>query len=149
MVPQASEEFIKFKLQMILDSRHALDDFFSITVEETEDGDIFITGSPVMLPLLSTPWSEVALAVISLPQPFPNNDEENIVWIKSFATKLAAAFAAPLFRYTKTGKELSTLQYWNDQVLSCIKPIYICGPQFTNNLVTGTNTDLYKSFDRC
>uniref|UniRef100_A0AC35GL62 DNA mismatch repair protein S5 domain-containing protein n=1 Tax=Panagrolaimus sp. PS1159 TaxID=55785 RepID=A0AC35GL62_9BILA len=148
-LPEATEEFIQAKFQLLVNSKVALDDYFSITFEEAEDGDLILTGVPVLLPCLSTPWSNIALALIALPEAYPNNIETNQEWIKDVAKRLSTAFAAPLFRCINTGKELFALDFWNSQVIPTIKTTYLCGSQFVNSIVAGSNTDLYKSFDRC
>uniref|UniRef100_A0A914YPH8 DNA mismatch repair protein S5 domain-containing protein n=1 Tax=Panagrolaimus superbus TaxID=310955 RepID=A0A914YPH8_9BILA len=149
-LPEINEEFIQAKFKILKTSKIALDDYFSITFEETEDeNDLILTGVPVLLPCLSTPWSNIALALIALPETYPNNPELNIIWIKDVAKRFSAAFAAPLFRCINTGKESFTLEFWNSQVIPTIKTTYLCGSQFVNSVVSGSNTDLYKSFDRC
>uniref|UniRef100_A0A914QX07 DNA mismatch repair protein Mlh1 C-terminal domain-containing protein n=1 Tax=Panagrolaimus davidi TaxID=227884 RepID=A0A914QX07_9BILA len=148
-LPEAYEEFIQAKFQLLVNSKVALDDYFSITFGEAEDGDLILTGVPVLLPCLSTPWSNIALALIALPEAYPNNTEANQEWIKDVAKRLSTAFAAPLFRCINTGKESFALDFWNSQVIPTIKTTYLCGSQFVNSIVAGSNTDLYKSFDRC
>uniref|UniRef100_A0AC34GWF7 DNA mismatch repair protein S5 domain-containing protein n=1 Tax=Panagrolaimus sp. ES5 TaxID=591445 RepID=A0AC34GWF7_9BILA len=146
---EVNEEFIQAKFKLLQTSKLALDDYFSITFEKTEEGDMILTGVPVLLPCLSTPWSNIAVALIALPEEYPNNPELNEAWIKDVAKRLSAAFAAPLFRCINTGKESFTLEFWNSQVIPTIKTTYLCGSHFVNSIVSGSNTDLYKSFDRC
>ena len=149
-LPTASEEFFQYKLQLLKDSQAALDDYFSITFDETPDkGDLILTGVPSLLPQFAAPWSEVSLALISFPEACPEDAEAKHYWIKDIALRLSSAFAASLFRIIDANEEKETFEYCSMKILPTIKAFYLCGPRFKEALISGSNNDLYKSFDRC
>merc|ERR1711874_155386 len=142
-------------VEILLEQMNMLQDYFSMEMEVGEDGELVVTGLPMLLPDY-TPWL-AALPLFLLRLTTEVNWKEEEKCFETFSRETARMYAVkPAGRFDPgqhSGGEEDKWKYTIEHVLypaikKCLLPPEECGQDMTI-LQIANLPDLYKVFERC